>query len=154
MNLSRLSGWGCRNDRTAIGKLAESATSKNSRTWQGITSTPLREPTRSTGCCAPRAENGLALAALPCHCSHGSMKPRASSTRKFRLTTFARQPLLPNKMSEQGPTMAWADVDGDGDTDCFLGRRARAAGPIDHQRWPKNSSNCDQLPAFEADRKR
>ena len=34
---------------------------------------------------------------------------------------FARQPLLPNKLSQLGPPMAWGDVDGDGDDDLFLG---------------------------------
>lgn len=34
---------------------------------------------------------------------------------------FARQPLLPNKLSQLGPPMAWADVDADGDEDLFLG---------------------------------
>lgn len=34
---------------------------------------------------------------------------------------FSRQPLLPNKLSQLGPPMAWGDVDGDGDDDLFLG---------------------------------
>ena len=34
---------------------------------------------------------------------------------------FARQPLLPNKLSQLGPPMAWGDVDGDGEDDLFLG---------------------------------
>ncbi len=34
---------------------------------------------------------------------------------------FARQPLLPNKLSQLGPPMAWGDIDGDGDDDFFLG---------------------------------
>ncbi|MGI9428588.1 MAG: FG-GAP-like repeat-containing protein, partial [Bythopirellula sp.] len=34
---------------------------------------------------------------------------------------FARQPLLPNKLAQLGPPMAWGDVDGDGDHDLFLG---------------------------------
>ena len=34
---------------------------------------------------------------------------------------FAAQPLLPNKLSQLGPGMAWGDIDGDGDDDFFLG---------------------------------
>ncbi|HWB05581.1 MAG TPA: FG-GAP-like repeat-containing protein [Verrucomicrobiales bacterium] len=34
---------------------------------------------------------------------------------------FAREPLLPNKMSQLGPCQAWGDVDGDGRDDLFLG---------------------------------
>ena len=30
---------------------------------------------------------------------------------------FAREPLLPNRLSQLGPGMAWGDVDGDGDDD-------------------------------------
>lgn len=34
---------------------------------------------------------------------------------------FEQQPLLPNKLSQLGPGIAWADVDGDGREDCFIG---------------------------------
>ncbi|MBL9175085.1 MAG: VCBS repeat-containing protein [Verrucomicrobiales bacterium] len=34
---------------------------------------------------------------------------------------FARQPLLPNKLSQLGPGAAWADLDGDGREDLVLG---------------------------------
>ena len=34
---------------------------------------------------------------------------------------FARQPLLPNKLSQLGPATSWADIDSDGDDDFFIG---------------------------------
>jgi hypothetical protein len=34
---------------------------------------------------------------------------------------FGRQPLLPNRLSELGPGVAWADVDRDGDSDLLVG---------------------------------
>ena len=43
---------------------------------------------------------------------------------------FARQPLLPNQLSQLGPGMAWGDVDGDGDADLFLAGAAGAAGKL------------------------
>ena len=35
---------------------------------------------------------------------------------------FAREPLLPNKLSQLGPGLAWGDIDADGDDDLILGR--------------------------------
>ena len=37
---------------------------------------------------------------------------------------YRRQPLLPAKLSQLGPGMAWSDVDGDGDDDLYLGAAA------------------------------
>jgi hypothetical protein len=34
---------------------------------------------------------------------------------------FAAQPLLPYRLSEPGPALAWGDIDADGDIDAFLG---------------------------------
>jgi len=43
---------------------------------------------------------------------------------------FEIQPLLPNKQSTRGPTMAWADFDGDNDSDLFIGGSANNAGRL------------------------
>src|SRR5262249_53514921 len=34
---------------------------------------------------------------------------------------FARQPLLPNRLSQLGPALAWQDIDGDGWEDLVIG---------------------------------
>ncbi len=43
---------------------------------------------------------------------------------------FAREPLLPNRLSQSGPPMAFGDLDGDGDEDYFLGGAAGQAGQV------------------------
>ncbi|MGK0185127.1 MAG: hypothetical protein ACI9R3_000902 [Verrucomicrobiales bacterium] len=43
---------------------------------------------------------------------------------------FAKQPLLPNKLSQSGPAMVWADIDGDGDDDGYLGGSAGYPGQL------------------------
>jgi hypothetical protein len=47
-----------------------------------------------------------------------------------RFNDFARQPLLPNKLSNLGPGVAWGDVDGDGDDDCYRSQPAGLGGAI------------------------
>ena len=43
---------------------------------------------------------------------------------------YAEQPLLPNKLSQLGPGLAWGDVDGDGDDDLFVGGGADQPGAL------------------------
>jgi len=43
---------------------------------------------------------------------------------------FQHQPLLPNKLSQLGPGIAWGDVNGDGREDCFLGGATGGASKI------------------------
>lgn len=43
---------------------------------------------------------------------------------------FAREPLLPNKLSQLGPGQAWGDLDNDGDDDLVLGRPTRHATTV------------------------
>ncbi len=49
---------------------------------------------------------------------------------------FAREPLLPNKMSQLGPGLACADVDNDGDIDLFVGGAAGEPGQLCLQTSP------------------
>lgn len=50
--------------------------------------------------------------------------------REFPFDDFAEQPLLPNKLSQLGPGIACADVDGDDDIDLFVGGAAGQAGQL------------------------
>ncbi len=66
---------------------------------------------------------------------------------------FASQPLLPNKLSQLGPGLAFGDVDGDGVDELYMGGAAGSAGRLftirnqsDTIQFRKNST-----PAFEPD---
>lgn len=49
---------------------------------------------------------------------------------------FKRQPLLPFRLSQLGPGLAWADVDGDGREDGYVGGTTRKAGQLYRQVRP------------------
>ena len=51
---------------------------------------------------------------------------------------FAIQPLLPNRLSLEGPAMAWGDIDGNGRQDFFLGGGAGSAGQLWIQTGERN----------------
>lgn len=50
--------------------------------------------------------------------------------RERRYDDYQRQPLLPAKLSQEGPGMAWADADGDGRDECFVGGAAGQSGGL------------------------
>ena len=64
---------------------------------------------------------------------------------------FADQPLLPNKLSQLGPGVAVADVDGDGDEDVYLGGAAGQPGVIALQDEGAFRGSSAARPVLEAD---
>ncbi len=55
---------------------------------------------------------------------------RGFSHKETPFDDFARQPLLPRKLSQLGPGQAWSDLDNDGDPDLFLGGAAGQAARL------------------------
>lgn len=56
-----------------------------------------------------------------------------SRHRELPFEDYFEQPLIPWKQSQMGPGIAWADVDGDGDDDCFLAQGEGTAGQLSLQ---------------------
>ena len=76
----------------------------------------------------------------------------AAVHRERPFDDFEHQPLLPNKLSQLGPGMAWGDIDGDDDDDLFLGGAAGQAGQL----WIQQNHAAGQfvrasVPAFDED---
>lgn len=65
---------------------------------------------------------------------------------------FVREPLLPNKLSTEGPGMAWADVDGDGDPDVFQCGAAGEPGQLFLCGTDRSFAAAPFHEAFDADR--
>ncbi|MBI2946644.1 MAG: CRTAC1 family protein, partial [Verrucomicrobia bacterium] len=70
--------------------------------------------------------------------------------REREFDDFARQPLLPYRLSRLGPGVACADVDGDGDDDFYLGGAAGQSGML-FLHEPAGRFRLSPQPAFEAD---
>ena len=76
---------------------------------------------------------------------------------------YEREPLLPYKLSQLGPGLAWGDADGDGDDDLYAGGAAGQAGALFHNArgefkkmqngpWEEDKACEDMAPLwFDAD---
>ncbi|MEM7012570.1 MAG: FG-GAP-like repeat-containing protein [Verrucomicrobiota bacterium] len=67
-----------------------------------------------------------------------SLEEEGHSEEEF--DDFARQPLLPWKLSQFGPPMAWGDIDGDGVDDLYLGGSAGRSGRLLYNKTSKGGS--------------
>jgi hypothetical protein len=73
--------------------------------------------------------------------------------RETPFNDFARQPLLPGKLSQLGGGLAWGDADGDGDEDLFVAGARGQAGQLFLRREDGNFEASDSAAQpFAADR--
>ena len=70
--------------------------------------------------------------------------------REKEYDDFLKQKLLPNKLSQLGPGMAWGDVDQDGDDDLFIGSAAGFEGKLYYNLGNGKFKNSIQ-PSFSLD---
>ncbi|MFT6180429.1 MAG: hypothetical protein ACJAQT_000729 [Akkermansiaceae bacterium] len=56
-----------------------------------------------------------------------------SMHRDLSFDDYEKQPLLPWRQSQMGPGIAWADIDGDGDDDCFQAQGEGTPGSLSLQ---------------------
>jgi len=59
-----------------------------------------------------------------------SMKLRDAQHIEHSYDDFERQPLLPHKLSQLGPGLAWGDIDGDGDDDLYVSGASGQPGSL------------------------
>ena len=78
------------------------------------------------------AEQGKAEFAVPSASTMFVLSPALKDAKRVEepYNDFAREPLLPNKLSQLGPGMAWGDVTGDGIDELFIGGSAGHAGSL------------------------
>lgn len=73
----------------------------------------------------------------------------AALPRERPFDDYGRQPLLAFRHSIFGPSMAWADVDGDGDQDFHLGRPAGDVGEVSLAQTPGVFASKSKIPFDE-----
>jgi len=78
-----------------------------------------------------KAESGKTpVAAAPMYENVSESSGLAIRHRELPFDDYFVQPLLPAKLSQLGPGIAWGDVDNDGDDDVFVGGSAGQAGTL------------------------
>ncbi len=99
---------------------------------------------------SPAAPTGTPV--VPVHALFRAAEVGAGLVHRERpFDDFAREPLLPWKLSQLGPGLAVGDIDGDGDDDIYLGGGAGQPGMIGVQEAGGHFRTV-VLPAFENDR--